>query len=141
MDVLLEQIKGVISYFKKYRDEGFSRSIDIAKEIAKEMDIEPVVIWVPLIMVIDNRQSKRRKHFDEQNDLNGEESLSSIESFGVNYFMAMIDMAIDSLNSRFEEMEVFENLFGFLLNSERLKLPGVPPDSPVHTGQVTVHCP
>jgi hypothetical protein len=72
-------------------------------------------------MVIDNRQSKRRKHFDEQNDLNGEESLSSIESFGVNYFMAMIDMAIDSLNSRFEEMEVFENLFGFLLNSERLK--------------------
>jgi hypothetical protein len=44
MDVLLEQIKGVISYFKKYRDEGFSRSIDIAKEIAKEMDIEPVFL-------------------------------------------------------------------------------------------------
>jgi hypothetical protein len=30
-------------------------------------------------------------------------------------------MAIASLNSRFEEMELFENIFGFLINSERLK--------------------
>jgi hypothetical protein len=44
VDAKLEQIKGIISYFKKYRDEGFSRSIDIAKEIAKEIDIEPVFL-------------------------------------------------------------------------------------------------
>jgi hypothetical protein len=31
MDAGLEQIKGVISYFKKYRAEGFSRIIDIAQ--------------------------------------------------------------------------------------------------------------
>jgi hypothetical protein len=31
MDAALEQIKGVILYFKKYRAEGFSRIIDIAK--------------------------------------------------------------------------------------------------------------
>jgi hypothetical protein len=34
-DVALEQIEGVISYFKKYRNKGFNRSIDIAKEFQK----------------------------------------------------------------------------------------------------------
>jgi hypothetical protein len=113
MDAALEQIKGVILYFKKYRAEGFSRIIDIAKEIAEEMDVEPVFPR--------SRQAKRKKHFDEQNDQNEDEALSAIESFRVNYFLVMIDMAIASLNSRFEQMEIFENIFGFLLNSERLK--------------------
>jgi hypothetical protein len=77
------------------------------------MDVEPVFPR--------SRQAKRKKHFDEQNDQNEEEALSAIESFRVNYFLVMIDMAIASLNSRFEQMEIFENIFGFLLNSERLK--------------------
>jgi hypothetical protein len=33
----------------------------------------------------------------------------------------MIDMAITSLNSLFEQLNVFENLLGFLLNLENLK--------------------
>jgi hypothetical protein len=33
----------------------------------------------------------------------------------------MIDMAIASLTSRFHKMRIFDNLFGFLLNSENLK--------------------
>jgi hypothetical protein len=42
-------------------------------------------------------------------------------SFRVTYFLVVNDMAISSLNSRFEQIKIFENLFGFLLNSERLK--------------------
>jgi hypothetical protein len=105
MNVALEQIEGVISYFKKYRDEGFNRSIDIAKEITEEMDVEPIFP--------KNRKGKRKKHFDEPNE---EETLSAIESFRVTYFLVMIDMAISSLNSRFEQMKIFENLFSFLLS-------------------------
>jgi hypothetical protein len=37
--MLLERVEGAISYFKKYIDEGFNRSIEITKEIAKEMDV------------------------------------------------------------------------------------------------------
>jgi hypothetical protein len=113
MDTALEQIEGVVSYFKKYRDEGFNRSIDIAKEIAEEMDVEPIFP--------KTRKGKKKKHFDEQNDQNEEETLSAIESFRVTYFLVMIDMAISSLNIQFEQMKIFENLFGFLLNLERLK--------------------
>jgi hypothetical protein len=46
-----------------------SHIIDIAKEIAEEMDIEPI-FPTP-------RKGKRKKHFDEQNDQN-EETLSTI---------------------------------------------------------------
>ena len=64
--------------------------------------------------------SKRKKHFDEQNDQN-EEIQSAIESFRVNYFIVMIDVAIASLTSRFEQLKAFENVFGFLFNSKNLK--------------------
>jgi hypothetical protein len=81
MDAKLEQIKGIISCFKKYRDEGLCRNINIAKEIAKDIDVEPVFPR--------NRKAKRKKHFDEQNDQNVEEALLAIESFGVNYFLVV----------------------------------------------------
>lgn len=58
IDATLEQIKGVILYFKKYRDESFSYIIEMAKEIVEEMDIES--------MFLKNHQSKRKIHFDEQ---------------------------------------------------------------------------
>jgi hypothetical protein len=54
MDATLEQIEGVISYFKKYRDEGFNRSI----EIAEEMDVEPIFS--------KTCKGKRKKHFDHK---------------------------------------------------------------------------
>jgi len=60
LDATLKQIEGVISYFQKYREEGFDASIKISKSIAFSMDVErrfPTKI-----------QGKRKKHFDELND-------------------------------------------------------------------------
>jgi hypothetical protein len=37
------------------------------------------------------------------------------------YFLVMIDAAIASLTSRFEQMKAFDNVFGFLFNSGNLK--------------------
>jgi len=36
-----KHIEGGISYFKMYRDEGFTSSMDTAKHITSEMDIQP----------------------------------------------------------------------------------------------------
>ena len=44
-----------------------------------------------------------------------------MESFRVNYFIVIVDTAIASLTSRFEQLKTFEKLFGFLLNSDNLK--------------------
>ena len=60
MDATLKQIEGVISYFRKYRVEGFDSSIEVAKAIVADMDIEP--------KFPTKRQNKRKKQFDETND-------------------------------------------------------------------------
>ena len=46
---------------------------------------------------------------------------STEESFRVNYFLVVVDMVIASLKDRFEQMNIFENIFGFLFDSKKLK--------------------
>jgi len=77
------------------------------------MDIEPIFP--------KKYQGKRKKHFDEANDQNEEVQLSAIESFRVTYFLVIVDVAIASLTSRFEQLKTFEKVFGFLFNSKNLK--------------------
>jgi len=113
IDATLKHIEGVISYFKKHRDEGFTSSMDTAKGIASELDIEPIFPT--------KCQRKRKKHFDEQDDQDEEIQRSAVDSFRVEYFNVMIDDAIASLTSRFEQMKKIDNIFGFLFNSENLK--------------------
>jgi hypothetical protein len=42
IDVAIEKLKGLISFFKKYRENGFENAIISAKEISIEMDIKPM---------------------------------------------------------------------------------------------------
>ncbi|XP_062191224.1 uncharacterized protein LOC133895028 [Phragmites australis] len=84
----------------------------LVEAIASELDVE--------LKFPTKRQGKRKKHFDEENVLN-EETQSAIESFRVNYFLVMIDVAIASLTIRFEQLKAFEYVFGFLFNSKNLK--------------------
>jgi hypothetical protein len=113
LDTSLKQIEGVITYFQKYREDGFDASIVTAKSIASSMGIEP---GFPA-----KRQSKRKKYFDEQNDETEELQHSAIESLKYEYFNVIVDHAIASLTSRFEKLKEFEKIFGFLFNSENLK--------------------
>ena len=62
IDATLKHIEWVISYFQKYRNEGFDSSIEIANAIASDMDVEPTFP--------KKYQGKRKKHFDETNDQN-----------------------------------------------------------------------
>ena len=41
--------------------------------------------------------------------------------FRVNYFLVIVDMTISSLKDRFEKLKIFENIFGFLFDSKKLK--------------------
>ena len=72
LDTTLKQIEGIISYFQKYREEGFDASIKTAKCIASSMDVE--------LKFPTNRQGKRKKHFDELNDETKELQLSLYKS-------------------------------------------------------------
>ena len=77
------------------------------------MDVEPTFPT--------KRQGKRKKHFDEQNDETEELQRSAIDSFKEEYFLVIVDHAIVSLTSRFDQLKKFEEIFGFLFNSENLK--------------------
>ncbi|KAK9706135.1 hypothetical protein RND81_07G106100 [Saponaria officinalis] len=108
IDVAISQVKALISCFEKYRENGFSKAIDIAKDIAKDIDIDPIFP--------KRREIQRKKHFDENSD--DLLRLSEEESFRINYFLHLIDQAISSLKKRFEQYEEYENIFGFMFTTD-----------------------
>jgi hypothetical protein len=88
IDIAIEKVQGLISFFKNYRETGFSNALESAKEIACEMDIEPVFRT--------KRKIKRKWQFDETRD--GESIASrSPESIKIDYFLPVVDQAIASL--------------------------------------------
>jgi hypothetical protein len=73
IDATLKHIEGVISYFMKYRDEGLNSSMETAKTIASELDVEPIFRT--------KRKSKRKKQYDEQDDEDEEIQQSTLDDF------------------------------------------------------------
>jgi hypothetical protein len=67
-----------MSYFDKYRDEGFASSMMVAKDIASVMDVEATF---PV-----KRRSLRKNIFDEI-DCSSEAKLQGDKDFEVNYFL------------------------------------------------------
>ena len=82
-----------------------------SKEIAAKMKIEPIFREKCII--------RRKKQFDE--NVNDEITQSAEEYFRINYFLYIVDQAISSIESRFEQFQIYENIFGFLFNFEKLK--------------------
>ena len=112
IDAAMEKIKGLISFFEKYRETGFYDALNSAKEIAIEMNIDPIF---PQRCTI-----RRKRQFDENLNTPSIE-LSGEESFRINYFFYLVDQAIVSLTKRFEQYEEYENIFGFLFTSDKLQ--------------------
>ena len=106
--VAIENVKKLISFFKEYREYGFSNALEVAKEIAIDMDVARVFP--------QKRQIKRKRQFDET--LDDENVQSAKESFRIIFFYCIIDQAIVSLGKRFEQ---YESLFGFLFSSDKLQ--------------------
>ena len=81
-----------------------------SKEIATKMEIEPIFHEKHII--------RRKKQFDE--NVNDETTQSTKEYFRINYFLYIVDQAISSIESRFEQFQIYKNIFGFLFNFEKL---------------------
>ncbi|KAA3483160.1 zinc finger MYM-type protein 1-like [Gossypium australe] len=96
----IKQLEGVLSYFEKYRNEGFISCMHIAKSIALDMNVEPTLPTKHRVIRKNNlmRITKRLKKFNH--------------------------MAINSLKSRFEKLKNILKYFWFLFNSSKLKLLG-----------------
>ncbi|XP_020242687.1 zinc finger MYM-type protein 1-like [Asparagus officinalis] len=111
IDVAIDLLRGLISFFESYRENGFEAAMVEAKEIAIRMKVEPIFREHIII--------HRKKHFDE--NASKEMAMTTEESFRANYFIYIVDQALSSLKSRFEQFQQYDESFGFLFNLERLK--------------------
>ena len=70
------------------------------------------------LVFIEKRVIRRKKQFDEY--VGEEVSLSAEESFRVNYFLFVVDKALSSFESRFEQFQRYEEIWGFLFDVKKL---------------------
>ncbi|KAK9756666.1 hypothetical protein RND81_01G113300, partial [Saponaria officinalis] len=109
IDTTIVQVEGIMSYFEKFRVDGFLSCMDIAKIIGLDMDVAPTLP--------KKRRVIRKRHFDETNE-EDEQNQSPEEVFRLfEYFFVVVDMAIASLRSRFEQLKTFEMLQSTLPNT------------------------
>jgi len=113
IDVAIEKVEGLISFFKDYRETGFLEALEIAKGIALEMDIGTTFH--------KRREIKRKRHFDENLDDTNAGTQSAEELFRIGYFLPVVDQTISSLTTRFEQYQSYQQNFGFLFTSETLQ--------------------
>ena len=64
---------------------------------------------------------KRKRHFDENLDDTNAGTQSAEELFRISYFLPVVDQAISSLTTRFEQYQSYQQNFGFLFTSETLQ--------------------
>jgi hypothetical protein len=113
IDVAIEKVQGLIVFFQNYRETGFLEALETAKGIALEMDIGT--------SFRKRREIKIKRHFDENPDVLDVATLSPEESFRISYFIPIVDQAISSLTTRFEQYQGYQKMFGFLFTSETLQ--------------------
>ncbi|PUZ56804.1 hypothetical protein GQ55_5G365600 [Panicum hallii var. hallii] len=96
-------------------------------KVSKQLQSPSMCIDATLMRIEDTmkpslpvkRHAKRKKQYDETDC--EEANLEAEKAFEVNYFLAMVDIANSSLKSRFEELQSFKDIFGFLMDSITLK--------------------
>lgn len=109
----IEKVQGLISFFKGYRETGFLEPLEVAKGIALDMDISTTFR--------KKREIKRKRQFDENPDDTNASTQSPEESFRISYFLSIVDQAISSLTTRFEQYQGYQKNFGFLFTSDELQ--------------------
>ncbi|XP_074377140.1 uncharacterized protein LOC141718660 [Apium graveolens] len=104
-------LQGLIHFFEEYRNNGFENAKDEAVKIALEMGVEPT---------FRETRVRRKKRFIDVST--SDEPIQVAEDFfRVNYFLHIVDTALSSLNTRFEQFKKYDDVFGYLFNLSRLR--------------------
>ncbi|KAL6569123.1 hypothetical protein OROHE_003404 [Orobanche hederae] len=102
----LIQLRELVSFLKEFREDGYEEALVEARALAMEMGIEPTFP--------NKRPRVRKRQYGESsgNDV----IMSREESFRVFFFKDVMDNALSSFQSRFEQFQRYHEIFGFLFD-------------------------
>ncbi|XP_076044792.1 zinc finger MYM-type protein 1-like [Oratosquilla oratoria] len=109
-----KQLEATKSYLLSCRcDDGFQKVLVDATEVAQDLEIEPQ---------FEKKQSRKRRKkrlFDYEAH---EESLEDpSQTFKVEFYYSVLDMAIQSVEERFNQLHSYKAIFGFLYDIHGIK--------------------
>jgi hypothetical protein len=93
LDVAVKHLRGLISFIQRYRDTGFAAAQTDAKVIAEELGITPT--FKP------KRVARHKTFFDYENAQ--QTNRSAEEAFRTDYFLGIVDQALQSMEARFKQ--------------------------------------
>ena len=105
IDEAIEQLKGLLSFFEKYKENGFENALISSKEIDFGMNMEH--------NFCEKHIRRRKKQFYENVDNEIVKSLQ--ESFRIDYVLYIVDKAIITLQSRFKQIKYMKIFLVFYL--------------------------
>ncbi|XP_075680253.1 zinc finger MYM-type protein 1-like [Dermatophagoides pteronyssinus] len=108
--IATKHLQALIQFFEEFRDEGFDSSLAESRELARRLDINPEFK--------DNR-IRKKKRFDSEGD--DEPKSSPEDKYRIDYFLIIIDQALESFRNRFQYYRSHHKMFGPFYDSDRLK--------------------
>ena len=106
----LSSFQNLLKWLNTYKENGFTDALIDAKELAQELDVEPVFKA--------HRLRRRRRLFDYESV--DEPESDPEEAYKEQCFNQVVDKALESLEPRFKQLKEHHELFGFLYNFQDL---------------------
>ncbi|KAJ8960709.1 hypothetical protein NQ314_006020 [Rhamnusium bicolor] len=105
-----EMLKKCCAFLEEYRETGFKSAILTAKELAEELEIEPVFKATTRIRCVKRHAGETAR----------DEPITSPEKkFEVEFFNCLLDTTLISLNERFEQLHEYSESWSFLYNIKK----------------------
>lgn len=110
LSVAVSTMERTLEWLRNYRKDGFQSALGEARDIAEELETEPVFKQARII--------RRKRQFAYEGR---DEPVDSPQAnFEVNCFNLILDKAVSSMESRFDQLKKHNDLFGFIYSFQDL---------------------
>ncbi|CAL9694792.1 unnamed protein product [Knipowitschia caucasica] len=111
MDTAIRLIESLKEFVLKYRDEGFEKSLDIARRIAIEMHASPE---------FKERRLRKQKRFHDDNSSTGHHEKEPERHFRCMVFNVIVDTVLQELSDRFTNLDILSTKFAFIAQMDQM---------------------
>ncbi|RXM99434.1 Zinc finger MYM-type protein 1 [Acipenser ruthenus] len=111
IETVKREIDGVKQFLQEYRDGGLASTQIDAREIAEKMQID-------MTFPVERQRRTTHQFLYEGTE---ETQFTPEQRFKKDFFLPLVDMALNSVNERFTQVDPFFSLFGFLYSADNMK--------------------